>query len=153
MKSITRSCRAFPTWEDDGIESRCHELGLACEKATDSSPRATHTSAPRSTLSGAADWPRYLADHARLVLTHRARTGAFRVISALSLLMPGLITGSHLPMRGMRLAAATRRPPLSTPNWVVNAKIIGLSGADQARPNVHGQHPRQRVCHAALPQR
>jgi transposase-like protein len=25
-KVITRSCRAFPTWEDDGNESRCHEI-------------------------------------------------------------------------------------------------------------------------------
>jgi hypothetical protein len=51
---------------------------------------------------------------------------------------------SHLLTRGMRLAAATRRPPLSTPNWVINAKTIGLSGGGQASPNVRGQHPRQR---------
>src|SRR6266545_258530 len=39
--------------------------------ATDSSRRATRTSAARSAQSGAADWPRCVADHTRLVSSHR----------------------------------------------------------------------------------
>jgi hypothetical protein len=75
------------------------------------------------------------------------RTEEAKLFSALS-------HRSHLLTRGMRLAAAaaTRHPPLSTPNWVVNAKTIGLSGAGQARRNCVADTRANGVCHAALPQ-